>query len=69
MDAARLAEQVAARTKTVEPIAMTVDAPAIKEAENATPNLATNRTAEAKAQTTRAALYKRLKEESATARK
>jgi hypothetical protein len=69
MDAARLAEHVAARSKTVEPIAMTVDAPAMKDSESAATSPATNRTAETKAQTTRAALYKRLKEESATARK
>lgn len=69
MDAARLAEQVAARTKTVEPIAMTVDAPAMKESENVTTSPATNRSPETKPQTTRAALYKRIKEESATARK
>jgi hypothetical protein len=48
---------------------MTVDAPAMKDSESAATSPATNRTAETKAQTTRAALYKRLKEESATARK
>lgn len=69
MDAARLAEQVAARTKVAEPIALTVDAPAMKEAESATPSTGTSPIVETKAQTTRAALYKRLKEESATARK
>jgi hypothetical protein len=69
MDAARLAEQVAARTKTAEPIAMTVEAPAMKESEDAAVATPQGPAAEAKVQTTRAALYKRLKEESATARK
>ena len=69
MDAARLAEQVAASTKVAEPIALTVDAPAMKEsAEPARPSREISRP-EVKAQTTRAALYKRLREESIGARK
>jgi hypothetical protein len=69
MDAARLAEQVAARTKMAEPIAMTVESPAMKESEDAAVATPQGPAAEPKVQTTRAALYKRLKEESATARK
>jgi hypothetical protein len=68
MDTARIAEQAAARTKVAEPMTLTVDAPAMKEAESATPSPVTNPIVQSKAPTTRAALYKRLKEESATVR-
>jgi len=68
MDAARLAEQVAARTKLTEPVAMTTDAPEMKDAPLAEQVTATP-SEPSKAQTTRGALYKRLKEEAAAARK
>jgi hypothetical protein len=69
MDAAKLAEQTAARTKVAEPIAMTVEAPAMRESSPEISEKPEVAPTESRAQTTRAALYKRLKEEAATARK
>jgi hypothetical protein len=69
MDAARLAEQVAARSKMAEPIAMTVEAPAMKDSSPEVSGKAENAPVESRPQTSRAALYKRLKEEATTARK
>lgn len=69
MDAARLAEQVAARTKMAEPIAMAVEAPAMKDSSPEVSGKAENAPVESRPQTSRAALYKRLKEEATTARK
>ncbi len=69
MDAARLAEQVAARSKVAEPIAMTVEAPAMKDTTAAAPDRDETPRVESKGQTTRAALYRQLREEATATRK
>jgi hypothetical protein len=63
MDAARLAEQVAARATIAQPIAMTTDAPAMRENADTVIEKPSAQPVQTRAQTTRAALYKRLKEE------
>jgi hypothetical protein len=69
MDAARLAEQVAARTKIAEPIAMSVEAPAMKESSENVQPVAEAPRPTSKAQTSRAALYRQLRGEATGARK
>ncbi|MEY4668533.1 MAG: hypothetical protein RL518_1232 [Pseudomonadota bacterium] len=64
MDTARLAEEASANKAVAEPIAMTVEAPALREGVEISPVPAAATQSEARTQTTRAALYKRLKEES-----
>ena len=68
MDTARLAQQQADRRKFAEPIAIANEVPEIKTTPDTTPKETITESAP-KAQSTRAELYKRLKEEAATARK
>ena len=68
MDTARLAQQQADRRKFAEPIAVANEVPEIKTTPDTTPKETITESAP-KAQSTRAELYKRLKEEAATARK
>ena len=68
MDAMRLAQQQADRRKFAEPVAIAHEAPEIKEGGEVR-NVESTPTPTPKSQTTRAQLYQRLKEESATSRK
>ena len=68
MDTARLAQQQADRRKFAEPIAIANEVSEIKTTPDTTPKETITESAP-KAQSTRAELYKRLKEEAATARK
>jgi hypothetical protein len=68
MDAMRLAQQQVDRRKFAEPVAIAHEAPEIKE-EGEARNVESTPTPTPKSQTTRAQLYQRLKEESATSRK
>jgi hypothetical protein len=69
MEVARKAEQAAATVKAVEPIALAVEVPTMKNARAEPSAQRAEKPAVDPATTSRAALYKRLKQDASTARK
>lgn len=69
MEVARKAEQAAATAKAVEPIALAVEAPTMKQPRTEPSDQRPEKPPVISATTSRAALYKRLKQDASTARK